>query len=328
MLVNAPAKAVSSLTKLIDEPNPPVTAAGPYDLAHAFKYYNDNGTDELAASILDSDITTAKRFMTLAWTTRLVSRGFQLDEKSNASFERLKANLREYKDQLARKEEKRPKFDIQTSIREKAMTFMDAIEIQMDELLHDPFRDVFNWYEFFFKLDLGNGIRPIHVPHILAEIEVAQKYLEQPEAFEPVIKDLKRLASNKVAARAPVKRKVIKADKVVENLQYCKRSDEFKIESINPEALIGSNGLWVFNVKYRDLIFYPGSNITIQGTSLKNIDLDKSGRKVLRKPMETLSKFLDATPKGRQKIFEGVNSKLCKVSNRINKDCVLLKVEK
>jgi hypothetical protein len=325
MLINAPAKQVSNLTKLVDEPNPPVTIATPYDLAHAFKYYNDNGTDELAASILETDLTTAKRFMTLAWTTRLIQRGFQLDEKALSSFERLKTNLKEFQEQLSKKEDHKPKVDIQSSIREKAMFFMDGIEVQMDKLLHDPFRDLFNWYGLFTTME----IKPIHVSHILAEIEVAKKHLEQPEAFDPIIADLKKLASNKVAARAPTrKKKAYKADKLVEKLQYCKRSDEFKVESISPEALIGSNGLWIFNIKYRDLIFYPGSNISIQGTSLKNVDMDKAGRKVLRKPLETLPAFLAATSKGRQKLFEGLGSKLCRVSNRINKDCILLKVEK
>ena len=309
--------------KLVDEPNPPVTVAGPYDLARAYYYYNQNATDDHAAQFLKTDASTARRFLTLAWTARLVERGFQLDEPSNSSFERLKANLKEFQESLTKGDSK-PKVDVQAAIRDRSMLFMDAIEVQMDKLLHDPMRDFFNWYEFLNKME----IKPIHVSHILVEIENAKKGLEQPEAFDPIVADLKKLASNKVATRAPTKRRVIKADKVVEKLQYCKRSDEFKLESINPEALIGSNGLWVFNTKYRDLIFYPGSNITIQGTSLKNVDMDKSFRKVLRKPLETLQAFLNATPKGRQKIFEGVNSKPCKVSNRINKDCILLKVEK
>ena len=317
-------KITLPVRSLADEPNPPVTVASPYDLARAFKYYNDNATDDLAAEILHTDVSTAKRFLTLAWTTRLVQRGFQLDEKSNGSFERLKANLKQFQEQLSKNQEVKPKVDVQSAIRDRAMLMMDEIEVQMDKLLHDPFRDVFNWYEFLNKLD----IKPIHVNYILAEINKAMKFLEQPEAFDPVVADLKKIAANKVAARAPTKRKVIKADKVVEKLQYCKRSDAFKVESINPEALIGANGLWVFNTKYRDLIFYSGNNITIQGTSLKNVDLDKSFRKVLRKPLETLPQFLGATPKGRMKIFDGINSKPCKVSNRINKDCILLKVEK
>jgi len=118
-------KITLPVRSLADEPNPPVTVASPYDLTHAFKYYNDNATDDLAAEILQTDVNTARRFLTLAWTTRLVQRGFQLDEKTNLSFERLKANLKEFQAQLAKGQDSKPKVDIQASIRDRAMLMID-----------------------------------------------------------------------------------------------------------------------------------------------------------------------------------------------------------
>lgn len=293
-----------------------------WDIAYAIRWYYDNQTMEHAAKYLNTDTETAHRFSTLAWIERMLTRGYDMPEKELSSYNRMKATFLEYTANKQQEKADKPKVDIHAVIMAKAMEFLGDIEAKKDT------KEDVNWYEFLNTL----GVKPTHVNYIMNEIFGALKPLseEADYSWEPIMADLIRIKKNKAAVAKVGKRKVIKADKVIKGLKFLKNSDEFKIESINPERIVGASVVWVFNVKIRQLACYQvheGGSLTVKGTTLHNFDPEKSAVRTLRKPEEILPKILDSTRKQCEKLFIGLSTKPLKASGRVNKDCVILRVE-
>src|SRR6266403_102464 len=99
----------------------PGVPATTFQLIQAFRWYNDNLADTKAAEFLKTDLTTAKRFMTLAWCERLVSRGFTFPEKEQATYLFQKAAFDEHVKVNAAEKEAAPKIDIRALIKQKAL---------------------------------------------------------------------------------------------------------------------------------------------------------------------------------------------------------------
>lgn len=305
------------------DPNPCST----YDLIYAFKWYQDNISTEAAAKFLKTDTTTAARFLTLCWTERLLSRGYVLPPKEWVSYRQQREAFDQYITEKAISVSERPKVDIQAAMKHKAMLFLADIEQELDDGKTDE------WYQFFYKLDKGNGIRAAYVPFIIAEINSLKRITEDSKyliTYDNIIADLERIAKNKKAVAKVGKRKVIDATKVIKGLKFLKKSDEFKIESINPERIVGAKALYFFNVKIRQIAMYTayeGGALTVKGSTLFNFDPEKSSVRTLRKPDEILPKILDSTKKQCEKLYGALTTKPLKGTGRINRDCVILRVE-
>jgi hypothetical protein len=139
------------------------------------------------------------------------------------------------------------------------------------------------------------------------------------------------------AAKAPriMKPKKIDPSKMVKNLKYLKSVEldpntleAFKLISIKPETIIGASVLWVYNTKTRKLGSYiakDGTTLSVKGSTIMNYEVT-SVNKMLRKPVNILSKLLTAGKVEQRKILDSVNAVASPLSGRINKDCVLAKV--
>jgi len=138
--------------------------------------------------------------------------------------------------------------------------------------------------------------------------------------------DLDSFAKVAKAVRKPRKPKPVKLDKLVKRLKFKARDDEYKIASIAPEKLIGAQWLWVFNTKYRKIVFYQAGEggLTVKGTTLQNYIA--SGQKTLRKPEQQLSGFTSGAVKALPKNFDAIKTASTEGNGRINEDCILLRV--
>ena len=102
--------------------------------------------------------------------------------------------------------------------------------------------------------------------------------------------------------------------------------------SIDPKKIIGAQELWVFNTKTRKLGKYVASNgfsseeLSIKGASITGFDEKKSIQKTVRKPDVTLKEFQKAGKVALRKFLEDINATDIKLTGRINKEIVLLKV--
>jgi len=118
--------------------------------------------------------------------------------------------------------------------------------------------------------------------------------------------------------------------KVVAKMKYLKQDDKLKLVSINPQDIIGSKELWVFNTKTRKLGKYVTSEfaeLNVKGTTITGFDEHKSVAKTLRKPEEQLKEFKSAGKVALRKFLEDIKAVDIKLNGRINEDTILLKVQ-
>lgn len=141
--------------------------------------------------------------------------------------------------------------------------------------------------------------------------------------------DLDRWVSNQKAVRKPRKAKAKPIGKVVEKMKFARSNEEYKLQSISPEKVIGADQLWVFNVKYRTLGVYNAmgpSGLTVKGTTLQGFDDKTSKKKKLRKPEEVLKRCLSGGKIVLRKVLDEVNSKESVLNGRLNEETILLRV--
>lgn len=117
--------------------------------------------------------------------------------------------------------------------------------------------------------------------------------------------------------------------KVVAKLKYKKTDETLKLVSVNPQDIIGSKELWIYNTKSRKLGRYVAgefSELGVKGASITGYDENKSFMKTLRKPEEKLKEFKSAGKVQLRKFLEDINATEARMNGRINEEIVLLKV--
>jgi hypothetical protein len=128
--------------------------------------------------------------------------------------------------------------------------------------------------------------------------------------------------------RAP---RAVSKEKVVSKLKYAKEDKPLKIISINPADIIGSNELWVYNVKTRKLGKYIADSLqgplNVKGTTITGFDEHKSVSKTLRKPEEKLKEFAKAGKIQLRKFMDEIKATETVLNGRISTDVVLLRVQ-
>lgn len=120
------------------------------------------------------------------------------------------------------------------------------------------------------------------------------------------------------------KPRVVPIEKKLKFLKFKKTDQELGLSSIQPEKILGSKIIWVFNTKYRDLIRYESTEgFDLKGTTLQNVTSSK--RKKVRKP-EILKNFFTSTKARMDKEFEALTTKASEHPGRINEDTLIMKV--
>lgn len=146
-----------------------------------------------------------------------------------------------------------------------------------------------------------------------------------------IINDLEKYTQAKKAVRKTRVKKPKTADQQIKGLKYLKDSAEYKIASIDPSQIIGSTCLYTFNIKTRTLTEYVSEHvdgIRVKGTTLQNINIEKSRCTRLRKPEEFLSIVLSKTQTQISKEWAKLTTKTNQPTTRISGDTVLLKVKR
>jgi len=128
--------------------------------------------------------------------------------------------------------------------------------------------------------------------------------------------------------RKPRVRKEKPAYVIASKVKFLKEDADLGVKSELPSKMVGSNELWIYNVKYRRIQVYrtlSDQKLTVKGTSILNYDVSKSFSKTLRKP-ENLKSMATMTKRNLAIEFENLKTKESTVSGRINEDCIILKV--
>lgn len=153
----------------------------------------------------------------------------------------------------------------------------------------------------------------------------------QQKKFKDFVKSLKNEAEawedHVKSLRKPRSKRVKTAAQKTSKVKYKEKDDEYGIVSVLPEKLIGAEQIWLFDTKNRFLFRYISQRgISVKGSTLKDWDEETSFKKKIRKPEVVLPELMKAGKVKLRKFMDGINAKETKVTGRINKDIVILRV--
>jgi len=158
----------------------------------------------------------------------------------------------------------------------------------------------------------------------------ASDYKRYDAFYEALFSDLTAYNQTKRATKKAAVRKPPQKEKLVKKLKYLKQDPVLKLVSVNPVDIIGSQILWVYNVKSRKLGKYVAdahtNTLDVKGTTIIGYSESNSTQKTLRKPEQQLKEFLGANKIELRKFLENIKTTEIKLSGRINSDTILLKV--
>lgn len=336
------------------------------ELSHAFNFANvafDNATlkqftiDNVEKTYGDGSSKEIGRvpehqFRSIGILSWLVLNNTSLSDAHVQRIHEEFTRLKEYNDKPDEDKDtsdKQPRRSIQDFIKDKAAEFSGKIEELIDVKSYSA--DVYKWLA-------KEEVKPAHIPYILQhfgpwveEINLYNKIKRKPnktseelqlvEAYDgadkkqldfiiKLFKDLELYANSKKQEKKPRKKKAKSVEKVVSKVAYCKHDTTYKVSSIAPEKIVGSESLWVFNVKNRTLGVYhaekDSGGLQVKGTTITNFVESTSVTKTLRKPEDHLQKIITGSKVYLRKALEEINSKEKPITGRINSDTVLLRV--
>lgn len=240
---------------------------------------------------------------------------------------------------------------IQAIVSQRASDFICDIEEVLDDYYRGTFTDIDNYSPFLElkKMDapynVAKAAYDYYVP-VKEEVEllVSKKDKQLEEAYTKmsmvkrkeylkllttIVGDCDKYMQMKKAVRKVRIAKPLTADKQIKSLKFLKASDEYKLTSINPLSVIRGQRLYTFNVKSRVLTEYVSNKMSgfeIKGTTLMNIDLERSRETRLRKPEEFLQIVMKQQPTKVDAAWKNLTTKTNVPNGRINTDTLLLRV--
>lgn len=320
------------------------------ELAKALNWYNSNKDEKDAAKYLGVPVNIARDFQTAAWVTRMLTRGFKLPKVSKQFYETRMKDLELIKQRKGATDEDSPDaVSIQDRIRNKSEEIIGEMEGLVDDFgIRGSYKDM-NAYQWM----VDNDVKPIHAGRIINHFRAAllepytaaqgkdkqlvegyssygkKRLMNLLHCYSAIIKDAEKLSQNVNKSRKPRKRKPVSHEKMVSKLNYKIKEDSLKLQSVDPVRIVGAQQLWIYNTKTRKLGVYnalDNSGLSLKGSTIKNFGVDSSISKTLRKPEKVLPTVVEGGKVSLRKIMDGINAKPTKMTGRINKDTLLLRV--
>ena len=280
--------------------------------------------------------------MTSAWVFRMLARGAQFDDET---LSRAVARLKNVKAEEETVVESKPTnvINIQDRIREKTSELIGDVEELIDK--NEQF-SLYDWMK-------ANEIPATYAPKIAAfYAPVLAELIEASEGTDPqlkegyknfnkkqlgerimffnaIIEDAERYADTTKKVRKPRKPRAVSVEKKLKNFKFQKEDNTFKIASVNPEKVIGSQELWTFNTKYKTLTVFRAldrGGLQVKGTSIINYDENTSvTKRTGRKPEVYVDKVLNGGKVVLRKLMDELKND-APLAYRINENTILLKV--
>jgi hypothetical protein len=297
------------------------------------------------------DITPILKEMnfTIGSICRIVSNGAVLPKESeksfNATINSIKTSLTNVK--VVKQQKEKPVVNIQDRIAEKVNEVIGELEGSIDDYIISDFNkspspfaimqgkvksvyvskitDVFKKRRIEF--DTALNTKDAYVKESYSNFTKMQ--LKKLIAYcDQIIADCNKIGEVKISTRKPRKKKQKTVDEIVKLVNYCKEIPEMKIVSEHPKNIVGSNQVWIYNVKTRKLGCYFANDVdglNVKGTSIINFSEQKSVQKTLRKPETFLNEVLKGGKVFLRNALSNIRAVESKMNGRINKDTIILR---
>ena len=249
-------------------------------------------------------------------------------------------------------ENTKPKVGVQEHLQNQLKQIFGELDVKIDEFLSSECKTKFLPYEWFqqkkLKYTHAKSVADYYERHVLSELKDAQlgkceqlcegySFLTKKQLglfvdFVSLIVDdatkwhniAKQITKNNRTPRVKRQKSPLKQ---VEKLQFLKEHGNLK--SVPPTQIVGATQLWIYNVKYKSLGVYVCTNphgFSVKGCTVLNYDVNESISKTLRKPEQTIEEVLQSGKVALKKILPSLRTKEKKLTGRINKDTILLRV--
>lgn len=272
---------------------------------------------------------------TYGWIAKMILRNLQFHpDLKNKFYAYLHGLIEEYKD-VEPQETSSTKTE---SIKENARNIIADIEQALDEIYKTGSTE-FKLAEYLAK----NEIKPLYTNYIvefyepvyseLFDKDVAKTSKVTKETRKSVEKFLKSILQDcntwKISNKKERKPRPVKIEKLVAKVKYQEKDNELGVSSAAPATLIKKDIAFVYDTKARKLktLYAKGSEgFSIKGTTLQNVDEERSFEYTLRKPKEQLSDFIAQETKAKKLgFFTKLTTKKQSTTARLNETTLIIK---
>lgn len=150
-------------------------------------------------------------------------------------------------------------------------------------------------------------------------IECVQSMIDSCEVASAIQKE----------ARKPREKKQIPVSQIVKDVKYLEEDKSSNLKSDHPSKIVGSTEVWLYCPSIRRLfkcVSIQGMKLTISGTTIKNLDQEKSGGKIIRKPEVQLAGIQQSHKSVINKIYDDIRGTISRSTGRMNGDTIIVKV--
>lgn len=311
---------------------------------YTIEYLNSKGRKEDAKKLKTISDTWINN--TVGWTCRLLSRGYRIPiDVTEFIDKRIRETLS--RATVENIESETPKVSVQDRMRERSHDIISEIEGMIDEYIYDE--QEFSLYKWLqsnnipasYASSIISKFNPVLLELIEAhkgkddQLKEGYKHLKSSQLkrliafYNSLCEDAEKYANVTKKTRAPRKPRAISVDKKLKTFKYQKEDNTFKIASVNPEKIIGSQELWTFNTKYKTLTVFRAldrGGLDVKGTSIIKYSEETSfTMRTGRNPHEAIKKVID----GGKIILRKIDQELknhAPLQSRINENTILLRV--
>ena len=331
-------------------------------LLQALNWYSQNKDNKTAYKYacdylkkkykIDASDVVKEYSTTFGWICRILSNGGSLLPKNQKTFDNMIQSVRSsIKNTPVVVEEKKTTFSIQDRLNEKINEVAGELAGSIDDYIESKYKTMPSPYAIM----LDKSAKGLHAKRIIEIFKMTRAEFDEvlttddeqiKEAYRTfskseikkiiaycdlIITDALKISDDSVKTRKPRKRKQKTPEQLVSKLKYSKKFADLKLTSIEPTDIIGRMQLWIYNTKTRKLGCYQAddaSGLTVKGSTILNFAESKSVQKKLRKPEEMLPKVIDGGKVFLRNVIDDIRAVETKLTGRINKDTILLRVIK
>lgn len=234
------------------------------------------------------------------------------------------------------------------------------VELRAGRALASNLEDLILTGEFGNEMNVAFDVLQSHSPKpgvLKAAIVKLKEYVDELDSFTPdeikegyttredydesriAYSELLRVATTftenaKTRRKATRKRKTSRFSKEgkavidVAKVNVMAEYPDLNLVGIPLEKMVGARGVMVYNTKDRKLGIYRAKDdkgIQVTGTTIKNFDEAESGQKTLRKPKVQIESLRRVTLKRAEIVMrDNINSKMAKITGRLNKHVIII----
>lgn len=260
-------------------------------------------------------------------------------------------------------EELKGRVNVETSEDDAVDTSADRArhrEALADSVVKDHIGEFLHGVDLFLKGDsfdakgylVRNNVKAVHTRRIadalkptLREIKLAiagkdeqlveaysffsmRKLNKFAEYVQGLIDSCEVAAAITKAARSPRATKVKSPSEVVKAVKWLESDSVSKLKSEHPSKIVNASEAWVYNAKNRRLFKYVslgGLYLTVKGSTIINVDVEKSGGKIVRKPETLLKGIQDMTSRPINKLYSSIRGTESRATGRLSEDILIVK---